>query len=157
MKNTLIYIISIFSLFIIGFIFWKNFIEFTISQLESKDIQIVSSSMNDQFYSHLLFSIFIGSIPALFLLVRKSVGLNEIKQYLITLGLIIIGGIILWQFRIIQANNQLQELSAINANSDTKNLAYFDSLTFEIFLFIGFILGTVLSILLYKIFLTRKK
>lgn len=70
--------------------------------------------MGKQFYSHITFALIIGIIPILYLIIKKATKFSFIKQGLIALGIIIGCGILLWQFRIYQLNNQTLKLSKFN-------------------------------------------
>ncbi len=120
MKNTLKYLGLILILFVIEFTIRDVFFDISISQLGYENIEIVSRNMSGQFYTHILFALSIGVIPLLYLIIKKVTKLNFINQGIISCGIIINCGILLWQFRIFQLNNQSQKLSELNIGNGIK-------------------------------------
>ncbi|WP_272024128.1 hypothetical protein [Olleya namhaensis] len=150
MTNALKYLGLILILSIIGFLIRDYFFDFSLSQIAYEKTQIVNRTMSGQFYSHILFALSIGIIPLLYLIIRKITKLNFITQGLISCAIIVISGISLWQFRIFQLNSRIQKLSEFDIGNGIKTELNFDSLNFGRYLFIGFLIGTVLSILIFK-------
>ncbi|MFD2292189.1 hypothetical protein ACFSKN_14915 [Mariniflexile gromovii] len=150
MTNTLKYLGLILILSVIGFLIRDYFFDFSLSQIANKNTQIISRTMSGQFYSHILFALSFGIIPLLYLIIKKITKLNFVTQGLISCGIIVISGISLWQFRIFQLNSRLQKLSEFDIGNGIKTELNFDSLNFGRYLFIGFLIGTVLSILIFK-------
>ncbi|MEL0653343.1 hypothetical protein V6246_18120 [Algibacter sp. TI.3.09] len=72
------------------------------------------------------------------------------KQGLISCGIILVSGILLWQFRIFQLNSRFQKLSEFDIGNGIQTQMDFDNLNFGRYLFIGFLIGTILSILIFK-------
>lgn len=150
MRNTLKYLGLIIVFTIIGFLIRDFFFDLSLSQIANKNVQVVSRNISGQFYSHITFALSIGIIPILYLIIKKVTKLSFIKQGLIACGIIIGCGILLWQFRIYQLNNQALKLSGFNIGDEIKMQMDYDHLYFGRFLFFGFIIGTVLSILIFK-------
>ncbi|WKB82947.1 hypothetical protein QYR09_07875 [Cellulophaga lytica] len=150
MTNALKYLGLILILSVIGFLIRDYFFDLSLSQIANKNTQIISRTMSGQFYSHILFALSIGITPLLYLIIKKITKLNFITQGLISCGIIVISGILLWQFRIFQLNSRLQKLSEFDIGNGIKTELNFDSLNFGRYLFIGFLIGTVLSILIFK-------
>lgn len=150
MRDILKYI-GLFLVFtVIGFLIRDYFFNFSLSQITHKNIQIVSRNIGDQFQSHITFSLTIGIMPILYLIIKKATKISFIKQGLIASGIIIGCGISLWQFRIYQLKKPALMLSEFNIGDEIKIQMDYADLNFERFLFFGFIIGTVLSILIYK-------
>jgi hypothetical protein len=103
-----------------------------------------------QFFSHITFALSIGFLPLLYLIINKVTKFNFTNQGLISCGIIIGCGILLWQFRIFQLNNQVHHLSDFTIKNEIKMQMDYENLNFEIYMFIGFIVGTLLSILIFK-------
>jgi len=150
MKNTLKYLGLILILFVTGFLIRDYFFDLSISQITNENTQVVSRNISGQFFSHFTFALSIGILPLLYLIIKKVTKLNFINQGLITCGIIIGCGVLLWQLRIFQLNNQAQNLSDLNIGNGIKMQMDYENLNFEIYMFIGFIVGTVLSILIFK-------
>ncbi|WP_432670570.1 hypothetical protein [Flavobacterium sp. SM2513] len=150
MTNTLKYLGLILILSIIGFLIRDYFFDFSFSQITNENTRIVSRNISGQFYSHILFAISIGIIPLLYLTIKKLTKLNFMNQGLVSFGIIIVCGILLWQFRIFQLNSRLQKLSEFDIGNGIQTELNFDNLNFGRYLFIGFLIGTILSILIFK-------
>lgn len=150
MRNTLKYLGLILIFTIIGFLIRDYFFDLSLSQIASKNLEVVSRNMSGQFYSHITFALSIGIIPVLYLIIKKVTKLSFIKQGLIAYGIIIGCGILLWQFRIYLLNNQALKLSRFNIGDQIKMQMDYDHLYFGQFLFFGLIIGTILSILIFK-------
>ncbi len=150
MKNPLKYIGLILILFIIGFLLRDYFFNLSISQITNDRTQVVSRKLSGQFLSHITFALSIGILPILYLIIKKVTKLNFIHQGLISCLVIIGCGILLWQFRIFHFNHQAQYLSDLNIGNGIKLYLDHENLNFEVYLFTGFIVGTVLSILIFK-------
>jgi hypothetical protein len=150
MTNTLKYLGLILILSIIGFLIRDYFFDFSLSQITNENTQIVSRTISGQFYSHILFALSIGIIPLLYLTIKKMTKLNFMNQGLISCGIIIVSGILLWQFRIFQLNNEFQKLSEFDIGNGIQAQMDFNNLNLGLYLLIGFLIGTVLSILIFK-------
>lgn len=150
MTNTLKYLGLILILFIIGFLIRDYFFDFSLSQITNENTRIVSRNISGQFYSHILFAISIGIIPLLYLTIKKLTKLNFMNQGLVSYGIMIVCGILLWQFRIFQLNSRLQKLSEFDIGNGIQTELNFDNLNFGRYLFIGFLIGTILSILIFN-------
>ena len=150
MRNTLKYLGLILLFTIIGFLIRDYFFDLSLSQIANKNIEVVSRNISGQFYSHITVALSIGIIPILYLIIKKVTKLSFIKQGLIACGIIIGCGILLLQFRIYQLSGQALKLSRFNIGNEIKIQMEYDNLNFGRFLFFGFIIGTVLSILIFK-------
>ncbi|MWW26912.1 hypothetical protein [Algibacter lectus] len=150
MTNTLKYLGLILILSVIGFLIRDYFFDFPLSQIANENTQIVRRNISGQFYSHILFALSIGIIPLLYLVIKKLTKLNFINQGLISCGIILVSGISLWQFRIFQLNNKFKKLSEFDLGNGIQTELNYDNLNFGRYLFIGFLIGTVLSILIFK-------
>jgi hypothetical protein len=148
--NALKYLGLFLILSIIGFLIRDYFFDFSLSQITNENTQFISRNIREQFYSHILFAISIGIIPLLYLIIKKMTKLNFMNQGSVSCGVIVVCGILLWQFRIVQLNSRLQKLSEFDIGNGIQRELNFDSLNFGRYLFIGFLIGTVLSILIFK-------
>lgn len=148
--NTLKYLGLSLILLILGFLIQDHFLEFSLAQITNGDAQIVSQNINNPFYAHILFALSIGVIPLLYLIITKIRKLNFINRGFISCGIIILCGISLWQVRIFQLSRRLKEISKIGVNNSIQPKLNFDDLNFELYLFVGFLVGTILSILIFE-------
>jgi len=149
MSNALKYIGLTIIFLIIGYLIRDHFLILSLEEIKNSQINF-PNKLGGQFRSHILFSMSIGIIPLLYLIVNKLTKINFMKQGLISCGIIIVCGISLWQFRIFQLNNRFQKLSEFDIGNGIQVEMSFGSLDFELYLFIGFIIGTILSIFIFK-------
>ena len=143
------------TLSVIGFLIRDLFFNFSHSQIANDTIIIASRTVRGQFYSHILFALSIGIIPLLYLSIKKITKINFLNKGLISCGIIVACGILLWIFRIFQLKNRFQNISEFYNGSEIKTELNFstmnlNSLNFRLYLFIGFIIGTIMSILIFK-------
>jgi hypothetical protein len=150
MKKTLISLGLIIGFTGIGFLIKDYFLNLSFSLLETQNTQIVYKTLSGQFQSHLLFSLSIGIIPLLYLVIKKVTQLKFQNQGLITLVIILGCGILSWLFRIFQLNDQIQKLSKFNLRNSIQSTIDFQSLSLDIYLFVGFLIGDTISILIFK-------
>lgn len=150
MKKNLLYFGIVILLIIIGFTIWKFFSEYSLEQLDKENIKVVTTQIGSQFNSNLFFALYLGTIPLLHLIITKLAKLKSINQHLVSLGIIIGCGVLLWQYRISQFKNLSQKLSDFNIENGIKMELDFDNLNFEEYLFIGFLIGTVISTLIFR-------
>ncbi len=155
MTNTLKYLGLIIIFSIIGFIIRDLFFDFSHSQITNETIIIGNRTASGQFYSHILFALSIGIIPLFYLIIKKITKINFLNKGLISFGIIVICGVSLWLFRTFQLKNRFQNISDFYNGSEIKTELNFstmslNSLNFGLYLFLGFIIGTILSILIFK-------
>lgn len=106
--------------------------------------------MSGQFFLSILLALSIGIVPLLYLIIKRITKLNFINHGLVCCGIILFCGVLSWQLRIFQLNNQMKKMSAINMGNGFKNPMYFENFYLEINLLFGFLVGTILSILIFK-------
>ncbi len=150
MTNGLKYLGLILIGFFISFLLRDYFFDLSFSQIANEDIQIVTRNISSPFYFQILFAIAIGSIPLLYLIIKKLTNLTFIPQGLISCGIILVSGILLWKLRIFQLNNEFKMLSKFQVGNGIEIQMDSSKLYLATFLFIGFIIGTILSILIYR-------
>jgi hypothetical protein len=150
MRTILKYLGLTIILTIIGFVIRNYFFELSISQIASNNVEIVSRNMSGQFQFHIIFALTIGILPILYLIIKKTTKLVFINKGLIACGILIISGIVLWQFRIYQLNTEVQKLSQYNIGNDFKTPLDYENLNFSRFLFFGFLIGTIINILIFR-------
>lgn len=145
------FLVMILVLTVIGFLIRANFLDISLSQLTKRDVKIVSYTISGQFRSHLIFALSIGIIPLLHLVSKKISRLKSRSQEIATLGIICGCGILNCQLRIVQLNYQLKLLSEYDFGDSIKNSMNFQNLNFGMYLFIGFLVGALVSALIFKI------
>jgi len=136
---------------VIGFLIRGSFFDISLSLLNKKDVKIVSYTVSGQFRSHLIFALSIGIVPLLYIISDKISGLTSRNQTIATLGIIFGCGILGWQLRIVQLNYKLRRLSEYDFGDNIKSSMDFQNLNFGKYLFIGFLIGALVSTLIFKI------
>lgn len=155
MRKIFFFIGLVIIFFGFGFLVWEVFTGASFYQLHIENILFVFQRMTNRLLLNLIFAFSIGIIPILYLLVYKFAKLNSIKQRMITLGIIILSGLIFWQYRIFQLKYQFDFKSVFT--TDNYATAYStEGLKFEIYLLIGLVIGSVISLITYRS-INRKK
>jgi len=132
---------------IIGFLLSNYFRELSVLQLSNVNIEPIHTKMAGQFNKHILFAFSFCLIPVLFLIVFKLTSLRSFRQKLAVYMIIILSGIIFWQYRILSVSKTIKEFN----NIEIPSIFDIDSINFEVFLMIGFTVGTIISILIFRI------
>lgn len=150
MKSILKYFALTLLFIVVGFLIKDYFYTLSINQIDNGSVVMNSTTMSGQFSQHLIFSLVIGSIPIFYLMVDKLAHLKNSKQALIVTALIIGCGILMWQFRIFQLNFQLEKFSELFKDSGIQNTVDFTKLNFGMYIFIGFFIGSMFSVLFFR-------
>ena len=151
MKKALIYLGLVLSLTVVGFLTWNFFLHMSFSQINKQNLDMfVNIGMVRSFKSNLIFAIVIGILPMIYVAINKLTRLKLLHQKLITIGIILSSGIIFWQLRIFQISKKMQQLSNLNLGEGIEHGGNFYYFNFEIYLFIGFLTGRLISILIFK-------
>ncbi|RZT00143.1 hypothetical protein [Aquimarina brevivitae] len=150
MKNKEKYLLSTLALTVLGFLTSRWFMDISLWLVDHQHVDIVVTKMLRIFTSDLVFAVILGMLPLLFLVVDTLCGLKSLSQRLITIGFILGFGIITWLFRIVQLNTGFRQISKYNLGRDTVHALDAGSLQFKIFLVFGFLLGAVVSILVFR-------
>jgi cell division protein YceG involved in septum cleavage len=150
MKKNLLYFSIVILLIIVGFTIWKFFLQYSLEQLNKENSRVVTTQIGSQFNSNLFFALYLGTIPLLHFISTKLAKLKSINQHFISIGIIIGCGILFWHYRIFQLNNISQKQSDVNIENGIKMQLDFDNLNFERYLFFGFLIGGILSSLIFR-------
>ena len=155
MPDTLKYLFSIIVLLFIGLLISGPLFEFAYSEIENENIKIVDRNSDGQFLSHIVFALSIGITPLLYLIFKKKTKVCFFNRGLISYGIIIASGFSLWLYRILQLKNKSQTITDLYQGKETQNEFDFNSLhinnhNFEYYLLLGFIIGTILSIVIFR-------
>lgn len=156
MKEVIRYLVIILVFALLGNFIRDYFFDFSINQIINPNYQIVYRNIVAQIYAHGFVVIAIGIIPLLYLIVSKIAKINFIYKGLIATGIIIGTGLLFWQFRVVQLYFQSRMFSNLNSSIDIVNQVYFEDLNFEKYLLVGFFIGTLISILIFR-YLIKKE
>lgn len=150
MKKVLLYIGIIIVLFIVGFMLYNYFMELSFLFLNKEDVKVFSNSIFGRFSSRLFFALRISVIPLFYVWVHYFSNLKDLRQKILTYLLIIAGGILSWQCRIVVLNYLLSKLSEINTQAGIDNSMSLENLDFDSYLLIGYAIGAIVSILVFR-------
>ncbi|MTE25871.1 hypothetical protein [Winogradskyella ouciana] len=148
--KVIVYIILVILFAVMGFWFHKGFYELSFSLLKNENVTLINRTTAGQFNSDLIFATSIGLIPLFYLVIEKITNIKFIYKGLIAAAIILITGIVFWRLRIYGLNVQFEELALYDLPDGL--IPEFDivHLKFEIYLFMGFIVGTLISILIFR-------
>lgn len=152
MKKTLLYLGLILLFFIAGFWMGDYFINFSIHQISNNGLQVAARRMSSPFFVRTTFALAIAALPLLYLLFKTITKTHFLNRGFIASCLILGFGIIFWGLRIYQLNYYSKRLKNLDLQNDLIIQVDYENLNFQLYLFIGFFLGTLLSIL----FLNKK-
>lgn len=139
MINIVKYVILIVILGVIGFLIQDYTYDFPISYVAGTKVTLASEYIKDSVFKRLIIPVTIASVPLLYLFVKKVTQLKSISG--LVYFIICSTGILFWSFRI---NMYIQGI----ISGEIDNLKEVD---FGYYLMFGFITGTLLSILIFKI------
>ncbi len=140
-----VYLIILISLIsgVIGFFIHPYFVK--LSVLEMKDVRVVSFDIAASFNLKILMGIIFTFIPLFLFSVLKVLNLDGQKDKVFILLSILISGIVFWQFKLYSIQERLKELQAQTAGNDVNYVFSQEDLNLELYLFIGFFVGAMIS------------
>jgi hypothetical protein len=150
MKKAIIYIVFTIVLVTAGILTGQKFMNISISELNLNNVSFAWTTISGQFNQILFYSLAIGLIPILHLLTSKISKPISYRQNLIILGIIITVGIVFWQFRIFQLNRYFEEFANTRMVEGIKCNYYAEDFRFDFYLALGFIVGTVISTIIFR-------
>ncbi|WP_066630370.1 hypothetical protein [Labilibacter marinus] len=150
MKNTYIYIGVSIILALIGFITGPQFIKISIQQLDLNNVDIVWRTMRGQFLQNFIFSIAIGLLPFLHLISTKLSKADSMVKKYVSIGVILIIGIVCWQLRIFQLNTIFDSYNQFESSEDITNQYSAEDLKLGYYLIYGFIIGFLMNTIVLR-------
>ncbi len=154
MKNTFLYIIFVFGCFILGYLIHDSFFKISLSQLNVGRIQIIMPSISDMFYSKVFFSITLGLLPLLYLSIDEYIKLKTVQK-LLAFSIIVFSGILFWQFKVFQLNQTFETIISLETQNENLNTFSFKNLNITLYVFLGFILGTLMTFIVFRSYKKR--
>ncbi len=139
MKQLLIYPLASVLLASIAFFLSEEFTKFSTSLLELNGKNIVINSLKGQFEEKVFFAIALSTIPMILFFTKKVTQYKK-RSYPIA-GLVLLTGTIAWGLRILLLNKHLKR---------HQTDLIFEHLNFSAYLLIGFVVGGMISVLLFK-------
>lgn len=141
------YIISITLLIASGFFFHKAFLNYSFSLLDTNRVileRLTASGIS------LMFPIVLGILPLFYLLVHKATKIPFLYKGLMACGIMFTLGILFWRLRVYGLNIEFDKLSEYKLSDDLQPRVEVSYLKLEIYLLMGFIVGTLMSILIFR-------
>lgn len=140
-----VYIIVLISLLsgAVGFFIHPYFVK--LSVLEMKGVNVVTFDLAAIFNLKILMAIVFTFIPLFFFSALKVLNTDAKKDKVFVLLSIIIAGIVFWQFKLYSIQERLKELRAQPGGKDVNYVFSQEDLNLEIYLFIGFFVGAMIS------------
>lgn len=147
MKKTLTYLFIEVLLIVFSSLIHSSFTKFTLSQLKFENVNFVSSLNNND----ILFAFSFAILPLLHLLVDRIIKIKSLKQSLIIIGVIFLSGVVFWQIRVYNLSVKLKLLSEYLFVNDINGGYDMAGFKFELYLILGFICGSIITIIIYKL------
>lgn len=132
-----------------GFWLGSYFLELSLWQIRGSHVYFLSRHVSTHFFSILIFALSLGSIPLLYLIIKRLTQLRFIMQGIVACGMIIGSGIVFWQFRVYQLKVTVQQLSADNIGNGNEISMDYAALDFDSYLFLGFLIGALISVIIF--------
>jgi len=150
MRKTFTYLAFVILFTLSGFLLHKSFFEFTIALTTEYNIKMITTKMNYQFISQISFALIIGILPLLYLCVQRLTKIKFLNQGLISCGIILLSGILFWQLKIYLVRDELKKMVNYNLGSEIDISYNIENAKYNLFLLMGFVVGTVVNILIYR-------
>ncbi len=150
MKIVLKYVGMIVALSIIGFLMHRYFMSLSLSQLDKTNHSITSAPISRAFMSRITFALSMGALPMFYFVADRLVKLKFVYKGLITCLIIVVMGILGWQLRVFQINSHLRKMATFDIGDGIYLDFNFQDLKLAPYLFMGFAIGTALSVLIFR-------
>lgn len=143
-KTYLVLVVSSLILFIAGLYSYGLFFQLVLPK--NGNLQIINTSLNEQFRNHLYYSVFLGLLPITLYLTWICGKIDSIKKRIITIFIVImtiISALLLRLYMIHLVTDYVVSDKITNAMS-------VDSLKFAQFMFGGLLLGLLISWIIFR-------
>lgn len=144
------YVISAIILFIVGYALYEDFYTYSVSYLQLGQLTIETRSIEHIRIGRFTLAIILALLPLFHLLVTRASNLNSRLKHFVSIFVTIISGIIFWRLRIVGLNAELKILSNHTYTDGIAPTIKIEELKFDIYLLMGFIVGTLIVILIFR-------
>ena len=150
------YFFAALTLAVLAFVFTKQFFDLSVSLVSDASLSLsYFENPKVRLVETILFVVAIGVIPLLLLRVNMSARISSPKESLFISSIIIGFGIIFWLLRILYLRFTLASLQEKLRLAEFTSLDHikwmsFDDTHFEIFLFAGLLIGTLVNLWIFK-------
>lgn len=128
---------------LIGYFIHPYFVKLSI--LEMKDVNVVTINKEAAFNLKILLAIVFVFIPLFYFSTIKLLNIDIQRDKIFISLSILIAGIIFWQFKIYSIQERLKELKAAAGELNINYVFAQEDLNLELYLFVGFFVGAVIS------------
>ena len=150
------YFFAALTLAVLAFVFTKQFFDLSVSLVSDASLSLsYFENPKVRLVETILFVVAIGAIPLLVLLVKNFARIHSHAKNLMISCVIIGSGIIFWLLRILYLRFTLASLQEKLRLAEFTSLDHikwmsFDDTHFEIFLFAGLLIGTLVNLWIFK-------
>ena len=135
---------------LIGLVIYRPFFDLSLTMVNHENIQLSSNTISGLFSSNLIFAILSGFIPITYFTIQKVTKIRFIYHGIIVLSLLIGTGIVFWLLRVIFIKRKLELISSFDFQDEIKSTFLINGFKFENYLFLGFIVGALIVILIFR-------
>jgi hypothetical protein len=143
-------LLVICALSIIGYYGSESFFNQSYGMLRMDKVILKDTSNNNDLYKPIVMAVILGLLPLCFLLVQKTTDLKTRFHRVVSALIIILSGLVFWRLRIYGLNSEFQILSEYNTLYNLPATLDRSYLKFEVYLLMGFIVGTLIAILIFR-------
>ncbi|MDT0553036.1 hypothetical protein [Urechidicola vernalis] len=154
MKNRIPYLIISVLLIIIGFLTFNMFNAISFSKLNTENLSYVQTSLSNNTGQLIWYTLGLGALPFLLLITKKIAKIESYLRTIIVSLIIFFGGFLFWQIKILTTNSAIKTVKKFSVQG-VQNSFDVSKVNFSLYLTIGFLLGTIISIIVFK-FLVKK-
>lgn len=144
------YILLTLIMAIIGYWASKYFLELTLIQLNTENINIIGIAQEGLSKYDLFFAFSIGLIPLVYSIIDKYSNLKSLKQTLLVLIIILLIGTIFWQLKIYLINYWENIVSSSILENDISSSVNVNSLKLGKYFAFGCLFGAIVSLLIFR-------
>lgn len=146
----LVYSLLVFVLFVLGYNYYEQFFLYSKSLLELENLSLDKRSITDKNNGAIVLGIVLATLPLFYLVIRKTINLNSILGQGTSIFLIVVFGVLFWRLRIFGLNEEFRKLSDYVESFQTVPNVENEYLKFDIYVLMGFIVGALITILLFR-------
>ncbi|MBO3116313.1 hypothetical protein J4050_06120 [Winogradskyella sp. DF17] len=146
----LVYSLLVFVLFVLGYNYYEQFFLYSKSLLELENLSLDKRSITDKNNGAIVLGIVLATLPLFYLVIRKTTNLNSILGQGTSIFLIVVFGVLFWRLRIFGLNEEFRKLTDYVDSFQTVPNVEIEYLKFDIYVLMGFIVGALIAILLFR-------
>jgi hypothetical protein len=147
----LYYCLAIAACFFLGYSLNELFFNYSRSLLILGVVPLENRNSQNTEIGAIVLGVVFGMLPLFHLLMVKASKLNTVIKHILSMALVLTSGLIFWRLRIFGLNTELKQLNDYTASNKLPltPVAVAD-LKFDIYLLMGFLVGTLIAILIFR-------